>query len=135
MQKILLLFSLLMAALNGHAQDYKCTINRIASSDDSEPKQVAFRNKTFVGKEFTVERRTGLMAGMLKNSFITRPVVVDSGSTENSFKVVTTMSREQGLGAGTNVFVLVVKEYAPEQRKPFTFLENDVAYFGTCVHF
>ena len=99
MQKTLLLLFLVMAALNGHAQDYKCTINRIASSDDSEPKEVAFRNKTFVGKEFTVERRTGLMAGVLKNSFITRPVVVDSGSTENSFKVVTTMSREQGLGS------------------------------------
>ncbi|KQV51512.1 hypothetical protein [Duganella sp. Root336D2] len=135
MCKIISLFILSMAAVTGQAQDYKCTINRLASSDDSDSKLVASRNKTFVGKEFTVERRTGLMAGVLKNSFITRPVVVDPGSSENSFKVVTTMNLEQGLGAGTNVFVLVVKEYSPERRKPFTFLENDVAYFGTCVHF
>lgn len=135
MQRILTLLLFLVAATNGYAQDYKCTINRIASADDSDSGVTGFRNRTYLGKEFTVERRTGLMAGVLKNSYVTTPEIVDPGSSDNSFKVVTTMSRRQGLGPGTMVYVLVVKEYLPGQRKPFTFLENDVAFFGTCLHF
>ena len=75
------------------------------------------------------------MAGALKNSYITRPEVIDVGSSENSFKVVTTLRREQGLGPGSNVYVLVVREYEKGAKKPFVFLDNDELYFGTCLHF
>lgn len=135
MQRTLALLLFLIVSPNGYAQDYKCTINRIASADDSDSGVTAFRNRTYLGKEFTVERRTGLMAGILKNSYVTTPEIVDPGSSDNSFTVVTRMSRKQGLGPGTMVYVLVVKEYLRGSRKPFTFLENDVAFFGTCLHF
>jgi hypothetical protein len=75
------------------------------------------------------------MAGAIKNTFITPPQVIDLGSSENSFKVVTTLRKEQGLGEGSNVHVLVVDEYAKTATKPFTFLDNSDVYFGTCVHF
>ncbi len=75
------------------------------------------------------------MAGALKNSYITRPEVIDAGSAENSFKVVTTLRREQGIGSGSNVHILVVREYKAGAKKPFVFLDNDDVYFGTCVHF
>ncbi|MEQ1579502.1 MAG: hypothetical protein ABL964_02830 [Steroidobacteraceae bacterium] len=116
-------------------EDYRCTIERvIAASGTGGPVQ-DLMDRTYVGKEFTVERETGLMAGALKNSFFTSPHVVDRGSTENSFKVVTTMTREQGTGAGSNVYVLVVNEFAKGERKPFIYLNNDLAYIGDCIHF
>lgn len=117
-----------------HAQvlrDYRCKIDRVASSDTSPPASL----KSYVGKEFTVERRTGLMAGALKNSYITKPEVIDFGSEENSYKVITTLRKEQGAGIGSNAYLLVVKEWAKGLNKPFLFAENDDVYFGTCLHF
>jgi len=71
----------------------------------------------------------------LKNSYMTKPEVIDFGSEGNSFKVVTTLRREQGVGRGSNAYLLVVNEYAQGPTKPFLFVENDEVYFGTCVHF
>lgn len=86
-------------------------------------------------KEFTVDRRSGVMAGSLKNSYATDPVVIDSGSKGNYFKAIATMRRDQGAGAGSTVFTLVVKEYDDMPKKPFVFLADVIVYFGTCVYF
>ena len=116
-------------------KDYRCKIERVATPEATPNSILDFQIKNYVGKEFTVERRTGMMAGALKNSYITRPEVIDFGSDENSYKVVTTLRREQGVGRGSNVYVLVVSEYKRGAAKPFTFVDNDEVYFGTCVHF
>lgn len=91
--------------------DYRCTIERIYDADGDKSPLIDGQRKRFVGKEFTVDRRLGVMIGALKNSYMTEPVVVDRGSKDNSFKVVTTMRRDQGVGDGSSVFTLVVKEY------------------------
>lgn len=115
--------------------DYHCTIERIYDAEgDSSPLLDSLR-KIFVGKEFTVDRRSGVMIGALKNSVVTDPVVVDSGSKDNSFKAVTTMRRDQGVGGGSSVFALVVKEFYDTPKKPFVFLDGDMVYFGSCRHF
>ncbi|MNP71044.1 hypothetical protein D3C76_1673700 [compost metagenome] len=75
------------------------------------------------------------MIGVLKNSYMTKPVVIDRGSKDNSFKAVTTMRRDQGVGAGSTVCTLVVKEYAESPQKPFAFMADDTVYFGSCVQF
>jgi len=111
------------------ATDYRCTIERTDSATEYPVSHL------FIGKQFTVERRTGLMAGALKNSYVTAPKVIDPGSTENSFKVVTTMQLHQGLGVGSAVYALVVNEYQNGPRKNFVFLEGDNVYFGWCEHF
>lgn len=36
------------------------------------------------------------MAGALKNSYVTDPQVIDYGSTEDSYKAVATMRKDQG---------------------------------------
>lgn len=109
--------------------DYRCTIERTDSAT------VNSVGHLFIGKQFTVERRTGLMAGALKNSYVTAPQVIDPGSTENSFKVVTTMQLDQGLGVGSAVYALVINEYQDGPRKNFVFLEGGDVYFGWCEHF
>ncbi|WP_147453674.1 hypothetical protein [Pseudomonas prosekii] len=111
------------------ATDYRCTVERTDSTSKSSVGHV------FIGKQFTVERRTGVMAGALKNSYVTAPQVIDPGSTENSFKVMTTMQLDQGLGSGSALYALVVNEYQDGPRKNFVFLDGSDVYFGWCEHF
>lgn len=123
-------------APTAHAgSDYRCTIERVYDAEGERSTIIDGMRKAFVGKEFTVDRRTGLMVGALKNSFLTDPVVVDPGSTENSFKVANTMRRDQGLGSGSTLSALVVKEYVDSPAKPFSFLLDGTVYFGRCIHF
>lgn len=115
--------------------DYRCTVDRIVAASPQSENVRRNQEAQYIGKQFTVERRTGVMAGVLKNSYVTKPVVVDGGSAENAFKVVTTMRRDQGAGAGSMIYALTVVEYEHSPRKPFVFLENDLVYFGQCEHF
>lgn len=109
--------------------DYRCTIeNTIAAKE----KPI---NRIYISKQFTVERRTGLMAGALKNSYVTDPQVIDYGSTENSYKAVATMRKDQGAGVGSSIYALTINEYDEGDRKPFIFLQNDEAFLGWCEHF
>ena len=75
------------------------------------------------------------MAGVLKNSYITMPQVIDYGSNDNAYKVVTTLRREEGAGAGSNIYALAISEYETSAQKPFVFLRNEFVYLGQCEHF
>jgi hypothetical protein len=114
--------------------DYRCTIDRVDSANpDSAYKSWAAQ---VIGKEFTVDRNSGVMVGALKNQFVTQPVVIDRGSAENSFKVVTTLRTNQvNNNRGSNIHVLVVEEYASAPKKPFVYLWNADVFIGTCVDF
>lgn len=124
----------LVTASQALAQDYKCVIEKYMQPGLPQDKQ-EYWERLFKGKEFTVDRRTGIMAGTIKNSYTTRPQIIDPGSKDNSFKVVTTLRREQGVGIGSNVFTLVINEFESTPKKPFVFLENISIYIGTCAHF
>ena len=138
MRNQILIFGLLSLFFisSAHADsDYHCTIQKIATAETTPNTTLEFNEKNYIGKQFSVERKTGLMAGALKNSYTTKPQVIDSGSKDNAFKVVTTMRIEQGAGAGSNIYALTIKEYDTSQKKPFIFLKNDVVFFGACEHF
>lgn len=120
----------LMGAANAWAlPDYRCTVERTISASESSYSHI------YVGKQFTVERKTGVMAGALKNSYVTEPQLIDYGSSENSYKVVSTLRREAGDVGGSNVYALTINEYKDGARKPFVFLNNDDVYLGWCEHF
>jgi len=114
--------------------DYKCTVERIHASDEDSADYLLSK-KAYVGSDFTVDRASGLMVGPLKNSFATKPEVIDRGSKDNSFKVVTTLKLGQGMGRGSNVYTLVIDEFVDESKKPFAFMENSIVFFGHCMHF
>jgi len=109
--------------------DYRCTVEKAVSASASS------LGHMYIGKQFKVERKSGLMAGALKNSYVTKPQVIDYGSSENSYKVVTTMRIDQGAGAGSSLFALTIDEYKDEARKPFVFLSDNDVYLGWCEHF
>lgn len=133
----IILVIVVLASSSAHAgDDYKCQINRLSLADGDSGNVYNMYVKNYVGKEFTVERSSGLMAGALKNSYATKPQVIDRGSKlKNSYKVVTTMKIEEGAGVGSNIYVLNILEYVESPNKPFVFMENEVVYFGSCVHY
>ena len=129
-----LLIALLLTAFNTSAiaySDYRCSIKRIVTAQLS-PNNTLKLYETLIGKTFTVERSSGIMAGALKNSYLTMPQIIDRGSKDNSFKAVTTLRREESAGAGTNIYTLVINEYESSEQKSFLFSQNDMAFFGTC---
>lgn len=131
---LLLLILLVVMPIAYAGDDYRCTISNVTLVDGTTGARHQMY-KSSVGAMFTVERESGLIAGALKNSYRTKPQVIDRGSKENSYKVVTTMKLHEGAGLGTTIHVLIVKEFEPTPKKPFVFLENDAVYFGTCEHF
>lgn len=115
--------------------DYRCKVERVYNADgEGKESFVHQERKAWIGKEFSVDRRTGAMSGALKNNYLTRPDIIDPGSADNAFKSVATLRVEQGAGAGSAVFTLIVNEYDGSPNKPFVFLSNDVVYFGNCKH-
>jgi len=123
------IFALIAPANAWALSDYRCTIERSVSASDVS------LGHLYVGKQFTVERNTGLMAGALKNSYFTDPQVIDYGDSGNSYKVVTTMRKDQGAGAGSSIFALTIMEFKDGTRKPFIYLSDADAYLGWCEHF
>lgn len=133
LKKVAYLFLLSLAPHSwSMGADYICSIQKVISSSGEIDKA---GERAFVGSQFTVNRETGLMSGALKNSYFTAPQVIDFGAKGNGYKVITTMKVEQGFGAGSNIYVLNVKEYVEAAQKPFVFLQNETVYFGHCKHF
>jgi hypothetical protein len=128
-EKVVALLALIVATSAWAAEDYRCTIESTVAAKEKSV------NRIYIGKQFTIEKRTGLMAGALKNSYVTEPQVIDYGSPENSYKVVATMRKEQGAGVGSSIYALTVNEYEEGAKKPFIFLSNDEAFIGWCEHF
>ena len=110
--------------------DYRCTVTGAFQVDTNGQQQTNIL-KHSVGSQFTVERKSGIMAGSLKNMYVTKPVVIDYGSKENSYKVINTMKSERT----SNIYSLTVEEFIEGPRKPFIFLNNADVYYGTCEHF
>jgi len=131
-----IVFASLLGVCSAEASaDYRCVIDRLSLAQGNSDPTYELYKRNYVGKEFTVERASGLMAGVLKNSFVTKPQVIDIGSKETSYKVVTTMRKEEGAGAGSNIYALTILEYEHAKKKPFVFLDNEAVFFGSCEHF
>lgn len=131
----LLLFSLSSNANAGtDTDDYICTIERVSQATGDVGSTYELLNKVFVGRQFTVDRASGVTIGTLKNSLKSKPKVIDPGSSENSFKVVSAITASQKF-PGTLVTALNVMEFVDGEKKPFNYMINDEVYFGTCVSF
>ena len=116
-------------------RDYDCIIERVSSASGDSGNSHQFYVDNYVGRKFTVDRFSGVMAGALKNSYVTEPEVIDFGSSENSYKVIATMRVDQGAGAGSSVYALTIEEFESSTEKPFVFLMNATVFFGKCKHF
>lgn len=116
------------------ADDYRCTIEKRVSASSEPPAIQKAQEMAHIGKQFTVERASGIMAGVLLNAFTEDPVIVDDGSSGNSYKVATTIKQEEEHVYGSNIYALVINEHEKSAKKTFAFMENDVVYMGQCEH-
>lgn len=116
-------------------RDYLCTIQRVTSSLYAGGDRHDLDKSVYVGKTFTVSRFTGALNGALRSSLVVKPIVIDYGSAENSFKVVTAMNRQQSPGPGTLLETLTVSEYIESNSKPFVVASGENIYLGVCEHF
>lgn len=137
-KKFVLAFGVVACFLVGGANavaDYRCTIEKRINASPELPAVQKMQEKAYIGKQFSVERQTGIMAGALQNAFTDDPEIIDNGSAENAFKVVSTIKSEEEHVYGSNVYALVINENEKSAQKPFVFLENGVVYLGQCEHF
>jgi hypothetical protein len=112
------------------SNDYECAItNAVQPNINGELYEMG--DSSVIGKEFTVDRATGIMVGTLKNNQVNAPVIVDIGSTENSFKAVTTMRGSRT----SNVHVLTIQEWIKGKKKPFVYLHDATVFYGACTHY
>ena len=129
-----LLLTVGIAADSRAGEDYRCTIERYSSAEGDSAPTYKMLQGSFVGKQFTVDRSSGITVGALKNSVDSKPQVVDRGSKDNSFKVVSAASADEFL-PGSIVSALNVMEFVAGGKKPFNFMINDGVFFGTCEPF
>ncbi|MFT4756956.1 MAG: hypothetical protein ACI91R_001606 [Vicingaceae bacterium] len=105
--------------------DYKCTIkNANQITKDGKPAEVESWN-FYLGKEFTVERKSGVISGkQFKNNIASiKPIVYDHFA--NGYSVI----------AATNDQVysyLQVNNFEESQKKPFILIQTNVVLTGIC---
>jgi len=128
--------ALSLSAGTVHAlDDYRCKIETVHSANGEGPDSLVHSvRKYWIGTEFSVSRKTGAMTGPMRNNYWNDPQLIDRGSAENSFKAVTILRTNEGLGPGSAVYVLVIQEHHEKPEKPFTFFDGDEVFFGTCHH-
>lgn len=81
---------------------------------DEGPTYQLIKN-AYVGRQFTVDRSSGVTIGALKNAVDSKPEIIDSGSSENSFKVLSAVPASLNY-AGTLVTALNVMEFVEGEK-------------------
>ena len=114
--------------------DYMCTIVDLAEArDDGRIGSTGWTDRVadeLVGTSFLVDRQSGRMTGSVlrnDNAFGT-PQIVDHGSSEQAYKVVTVYQPRATLD------YLRVEEHVDGPVKPFLFLNGRQLVTGTCIH-
>lgn len=116
-------------------KNYKCEILQgLTQTTEGKLKNSAFTDTVVkLNKDFTVNRQTGKINGIgsslsNQNSF-GEPKVLDKGSIEQAFKVITIYQ------PNITVDYLEIQEFADGDTKPFIFLSTGQIYSGTCHHY
>lgn len=127
MEKVFLLVLLLLTCGTCYANDgFKCTIkDAVHLENDGKLNHKSEIVGWYIGKEFVVDRKTGLIVGAkLSNSMTGQmPKVYDYNQAENSYRAVTIYQK-----TGT-IDYLEIHQYSKELQKSFLFKEA----FGTIL--
>lgn len=131
-RKVLLIISAMLAVCASASEGYKCTSKQIlqrlpdGTLGSGSMSKMLMRMNT----EFVVDRTSGRMIGSKgfsnHNEGYGVPKVIDPGSSEQSFKVLTMYSPH------TSVAYLQIEEYREGKAKPFSFFDGLIVVAGTC---
>lgn len=114
------------------AEHYRCTIKEVWAQNmrDGTLHPLEGLAGIMVGEEFMVDRDTGriLHDALMNCSIFDEPEVLDPGSDEQSFKVITIYR------PSVTIDLLTVSEYAAGDEKPFRYWDSNTLYTGICTH-
>jgi len=128
---MLYIFSIFMATDYTYASDaFKCVVKDAKSAGVSGRLETDdFYNK-FVGREFTVDRATGVMVGALKNhASYGAPKILNDGSEKKAFRVITVYEPSVAFD------YLTVETYNKKSQMPFIFVSSSTVVSGICSDF
>ncbi len=112
------------------ADSYKCTVEDVSQLDDVGELTKTAWMQVYKGKEFVVDVSTGRMIGGITNANAAgQPQVLDSGSEEQSLKVITIF------GPNVAVDYLLVRVFQEGAQKPFIFVTGEAVLSGTCIEY
>ena len=118
-------------------KDYKCTIadyySLSANGVFEETEAQKALKKDAIGKIFTIKRKSGVVTGYIPNDYFSTPQVLNFGSSENSYNVLTVSVSE--LSGNATVYHLLVEEFVSTKQKPFKYSLGDDTLTGLCEHF
>jgi hypothetical protein len=118
--------ALLIGVANAHSSGYRCTVKDAVTADAGVIRRTDF-TKSFVGKEFVVDRSNGKMLGDFASGIGWDPKILDYGSSQQSFKVAYTSAPY------VHVRLLNVSEFGAGNQKDFFMTDEDNFFSGKCV--
>ncbi len=117
-------------ALAASYSDLRCKVaGAISISADGMLRRTDRLSDAYLGKRFSVDRQSGLMVGEIANSnAYVGPEVIDPGSDEDSFSVITVYAPDKAVRR------LTVQVFVEAPEKPFLFRAgSDHFLSGTCL--
>jgi hypothetical protein len=115
-------------------KNYKCEILQgLTQTAEGKLKNSAFTDTLVkLNKNFTVNRQSGKINvtnnGLVNENNFGKPKVLDKGSNEQAFKVLTIYQ------PNISVDYLEIQEFTDSYIKPFIFLSSGNIYSGICHH-
>ena len=133
MRCIALLIASLFSSLSyAGAYSYSCEING-EYKFGSDGQLVPDDRKIYLGQQFNVERKSGVVlgAGVGNSSYLTK-TVIDIGGKEQAYKLIWISKEVVGTNGGRNAVYLSVEEYSESDVKPFSMIVGSQVLSGVC---
>lgn len=129
MRALLILTALFATSTTAYAIDaYKCAVSQTGDLQDSGEISESNFTRLSNGNEFVVDKGTGRIKGGLSNdNAFGQPQVLDYGSSEQAFKVLTVFK------PNITINYLYIQEFNESEEKPFMFVSGSEIYSGKCV--
>lgn len=133
MRYLILLIAPLFSCLSyAGAYSYSCEING-EYTFGSDGKLVPADPKIYLGKKFSVERKSGVvLGGGVGNSSYPSKSVIDTGSKQQAYKLIWISKEVVGTNGGRNAVYLSVKEYNENDTKAFSMIVGSEVLSGVC---
>lgn len=112
---------------------YDCVIERTYSLSETG-EMLAYKNQIWAGDKFTIDKTTGRATGTIKNFNLTQygnfqPMLVDAGSDDQYFKVVTLYGSDK-----PSIQTIRVQEWSDNKEKPFYVAHGGTINTGLCIN-
>ena len=135
--KRLLILTAIFALFNSYSswggeKEYHCTIKSV-SKLTSDGILKSYSSPSLL-TTFLVDKNSGLIKGYwVFNEYLQTKTIIDSGSSEMSFKLLSLSTDVPDPNGGKHAMYLDVKEYAETLEKPFMHTDGSVVRTGVCT--